>query len=227
MAKRPSIAITKPTKGNRLSWICIRLSVWLANGKSFVMTPNNYKQRIEQMQGLIISGGTDIHPARYGHNPKQDYSYDLERDEMEFALLDYAMKNNLPVLGICRGAQLINIAHGGTLHLNIALAYEKAEYPNGTLARIFFRKPMQTVVGTLLHKLVKCDDCTVNSMHTQSVDKLGDGLVISSQEPNGVVQAIEHPEKEYLLGVQFHPEYLQHRPQDRRIFKALIEASRE
>lgn len=194
----------------------------MAGGRPVSLRPANYRDKRNTIDGLIISGGSDICPERYGNLPKPSYIYDLPRDEMEAELVAHATEKQWPMLGICRGAQMINVVRGGTLHTNIALVYEKAEYPNGTLARIFFRKPMQAAEGTLLARLVDCQPCSVNSLHTQAVDQLGEGLIISAQEPNGVVQAIEHPHKPYFLGVQFHPEYLQHRAQDRRIFKALI-----
>jgi putative glutamine amidotransferase len=194
----------------------------MAGGDPYVLTPKNYQALLPGMRGFVIAGGTDIHPERYGMQPKEGYHYDLERDAMEAKLIQHAASKDKPLLGICRGAQMINVVHGGNLHFNIALAYEKADYPNGTLARIFFRKAMQVDSESLLYSILQCGNCSVNSLHTQAVDRLGEGLVITAEEPNGVVQAIEHPGKNYLLGIQFHPEYLQHRAQDRRIFQRLV-----
>ncbi len=186
------------------------------------ITPADDYQNIT-FDGLLLNGGTDIFPDLYGGNIKSNYIYDHARDKMELELLSRAEKNNRTVLGICRGAQLINVYRRGTLHFDVKLAYEKAEYPSSLLANIFYRKTMYIQKqDSLIGRTLNSKRCRVNSIHTQSVDSLGDSLEITGQEKNGVVQAIEDPSRPYFLGVQFHPEYLGYKASFRNLFKKLV-----
>lgn len=223
--KRPRIAVTEPDNGARLSWPCIAATIWCLGGVPLRATARNPRFR-ERIDGLILAGGTDVDPARYHGIPKKDYKYDRPRDAMELAWLDRAERNGLPVLGICRGAQLINIARGGDLHIDIAKVYEKANYPNGTLARIFYRKRVQITEGSLLRRLVGEEFSRVNSMHTQSINRLGRGLKVAAQEANSIVQAVEDPGHPLFMGVQFHPEYMVYARRYRNIFRELIRQAR-
>lgn len=184
----------------------------------------NYKKTA--FDGLIISGGTDVYPGLYGHKNKEHYSYDPSRDEMETYLFKKADKQKIPVLGICRGAQLMNVTRGGTLHADVSKAYAEANYPSHLLARIFYRKRMYIHSGTLLAKLLNRESVRVNSMHKQAVDEVGKGLVASAAENNGVVQCIEDPNHVFMLGVQFHPEYMFLNATFRQLFVALVERAR-
>jgi putative glutamine amidotransferase len=109
--------------------------------------------------------------------------------------------------------------------VNVSKIYENAKYPNNTIARIFFRKEINVEYGSLLEKLLNTHRIAVNSMHTQAVDKIGNGLVVSAKEDNGVIQGIEDPEKDFFIGVQFHPEALVHLRIFRNMFSALNQAA--
>lgn len=220
-AKRPRIAVTEPDDGARLSWLCIALAVWCLGGRPLRATAQNPRFR-EAIDGLILAGGTDIDPQRYKGVPKTNYRYDRARDTMELAWLERAERKNLPVLGICRGAQLMNIARGGDLHIDISKVYEKANYPNGTLARIFYRKRVHIEPNTLLHSLIGEEYSRVNSMHTQAINRLGRGLKIAAHESNSIVQAVEDPTRKMFLAVQFHPEYMIYARRYRNLFRQLI-----
>jgi putative glutamine amidotransferase len=225
MAKiRPRIAVTEPEHGARLSWWCIRLAVWLAGGTPLRITAASPRFS-EAIDGLILAGGTDIDPRRYNGLPKQDYRYDLPRDQLELEWLARAERLNLPVLGICRGAQLINIHRGGDLHIDITKVYEKANYPNGTLARIFYRKRVAIHPDSLLRRLLTEDFSRINSMHTQAINRLGEGLKIAAEEKNRIIQAIEDPRRAMFMGVQFHPEYLIYARRYRNLFSWLVEVA--
>lgn len=224
---RPVIGVTKSLHKGFISWLCTAWALRYMGATPVRITSADDFQNID-FDALIISGGTDIFPNRYGGNIKQNYNYDHPRDEMELWLLRKAEQTGLPVLGICRGAQMINVYRKGSLHFDVSKAYEKAEYPNSTLAQIFYRKRMHLQgEDSLLSHLLRCTSCRVNSIHTQSVNGLGQNLVITGHEQNGVVQAIEDQSRPYFMGVQFHPEYLLYQRRFRRIFRRLVREARK
>lgn len=149
-------------------------------------------------------------------------SGDPGRDEIEVALIRQAEAEGKPVLGICRGAQLLNVQFGGTLHQDLEAFY--VETPQIRTLRP--RKRVEVEEGSLLSRIFGTRTCRVNALHRQAVDRLAEGLRVSAREPNGVVQAIEHPGRPFLLGVQWHPEYLPQVRRQRRLFEALVEEAR-
>jgi putative glutamine amidotransferase len=223
---RPRIGYTTQNYSfDALKWL-IALSIWVTGGTPVRLTPNNPRYD-EQIDGLVIGGGIDLYPALYNLDPKPNYKYDQARDELEINWLRHAEEQDIPVLGICRGAQLMNVVRGGTLHVDVAKVYENAKYPSSTLSRIFFRKDMNIECGSLLERILKTQRIAVNSMHVQAVDEVGKDLVISAREDNGVVQAVEDPDKAFFLGVQFHPEALIHNKIFRGCFAALRQAAQK
>ncbi|HEY6557236.1 MAG TPA: gamma-glutamyl-gamma-aminobutyrate hydrolase family protein [Polyangiaceae bacterium] len=148
---------------------------------------------------------------------------DPARDALENELLKRAIRDGAPVLGICRGAQLINVHLGGTLHRDVATFY--VESPNPWT--VFPRKRVALEAGSHLAALLGRTHAVVNSLHRQAVGLLGNGLVASARERNGVVQGIETPEPSFLVGVQWHPEYMPQRPEQRRLFREFVRAARE
>lgn len=222
---RPLIAVTRPVSGDRLPFAAVAAGVWLAGGRAVRITERDAKLG-EHFHGLVVSGGTDIYPELYNQPPKPHYRYDYGRDDLERQWLSRAEEEGLPVLGICRGAQLINVVRGGTLHMDVSKAYEKARYPSGTLARIFYRKRAHIERGSKLHSIVGLESVRINSLHTQAIDRLGSHLVGTAREANGVIQCIEDPRLPFFMGVQFHPEYLVYSKYYRRLFRALLAAAR-
>jgi putative glutamine amidotransferase len=177
------------------------------------------------LDGLLLSGGSDVHPVLFQSPPKAGYAYDLPREAMEIAWLRQAGAADLPTLGVCRGAQLMNVVAGGALHMDLAEAFEDTRYPSHWLEQIWFRKRARIVAPSRLADIVGDEDLWVNSVHSQAVDRLGEGLTISACETNGAVQAIEDPGRRFWLGVQFHPEFLIHRRRCRAIFEAFTAAA--
>src|SRR5262249_28117818 len=142
------------------------------------------------------------------------------RDVWEFALLRGALERGLPVLGICRGAQVLNVALGGTLHQHLpdVLGHSGHRAGNGVFARL----PVRTVPGTRLAALVG-ESIDAPSYHHQAIDKVGDQLVVSAWDPDGVVEAVELPGDNFVLAVQWHPEKSL---DDLRLFRAIVGAAR-
>lgn len=190
-------------------------------------------QVLLQAQGLLLPGGEDVDPAAYGETPAPELGpVDLERDACELDLVRLAWERGLPILGICRGAQVLNVARGGSLLQDIpstvagALPHRQGE-PYG--------RPVHRVVvdpGSRLAKILGEGEFAVNSMHHQSVKAPGAGLKVVAWAPDGVVEGIESQDPaRFVLGVQWHPEYLVDpaagRPAMRRLFAAFITAAAE
>lgn len=147
---------------------------------------------------------------------------DNSRDKLEFSLLERAFEKGIPVLGICRGAQLINIYQGGTLHSDITGYYTEVPRVNS----VWPKKKVRLDRNSRLYHLLNHRFLWVNAMHHQAVDELGDQLQVVAREENGIVQAIESKGHPFVLGVQWHPEYMPQIPSQRRIFAALVEEAR-
>jgi putative glutamine amidotransferase len=159
------------------------------------------RSTIAGLDGLLISGGSDVDPARFGQAPIGDTkSIDPERDAMEAALIEQALDADLPLLAICRGLQMLNVVRGGTLiqHLHNT---EMHRVP--TLANVH---RIRAIPGTKLAKIIGTYPQLVNSRHHQAVDQIGAGLEVSATAPDGVVEALEDPLLRFAIGVQWHPE---------------------
>jgi putative glutamine amidotransferase len=176
---------------------------------------------LDGLDGLIITGGRDVDPAAYGQHahPTTDEPA-RDRDAFEFALLRGALARRLPILGICRGAQVLNVALGGTLHQHLPDVVGHARHQAGNA--VFTTSSVRTVPGTRLAALIG-DSSDAQCYHHQAIDRLGEGLVASAQDGvDGVIEAVELPGKDFVLAVQWHPE---ERLDDLRLFAAVVEAA--
>lgn len=218
---RPLIGVTGPRPGGHVAWWFTRLAVWLAGGRALRLRPGGRDDA--ELDGLIIGGGADIEPARYGQTPAAHRRAvpDPERDRFELEWLARAVRRDLPVLGICRGAQLINVFFGGDLYQDIR---EAADLP-AVLRTAWPHKPIRLSRETRIGSIMDCPRARINSLHTQSVRNVGEGLRISATDEYGIVQAVEAPDHPFLLGVQWHPEYIPQSVHHRNLFSALVEAS--
>jgi putative glutamine amidotransferase len=149
------------------------------------------------------------------------HGFDPSRDALELSLLEYARAHDLPVLGICRGSQLMNLAEGGTLVRDVDTLYD--ERPQ--LYTVLPRREVQVREGSVLHRIVGRSELLVNSLHFHAVREPGRGFTIVAAEPSGVPQAIEHAGRRFCIGVQWHPEYLPQQESHQQLFRALCEAA--
>lgn len=173
------------------------------------------------LDGLIITGGRDVDPAIYGHDPHPSTDEAApDRDTWEFALLDAALQRRTPVLGICRGAQVLNVALGGTLHQHLP---DVVGHTNHQRARaVFSTSTVQTVSTSRLAALIG-ESAQVQCYHHQAIDRLGEGLLASATDADGVIEAVEMPGHDFVVAVQWHPEETL---EDLRLFSGLVEAAK-
>jgi putative glutamine amidotransferase len=218
---RPLIGVTTSRRGGWRSFLFAKLALARAGARAIRLMAGEPLPE-EGLDGLIIGGGDDIGAEIYGGTVLPDVRIDPERDKLELKLLDEALGRSVPVLGICRGSQIINVALGGTLHTDIYEVYVQAPRMRTVLAR----KTIRMEPGSRLDRIVRCNPCRVNALHHQSVDRVGRGLKVVAHDEAGVIQAIEG-EATFLIGVQWHPELLVFSAPQQRLFRALADAARE
>jgi putative glutamine amidotransferase len=178
---------------------------------------------LDGLDGLIITGGKDVDPARYGQQPHPTTDVPrTDRDEWEDALLTAALARRLPFLGICRGLQLLNVSLGGTLHQHLPEVVGSTRYNlgGGTFAVNDVAVDHESRLSTLLDGTPHLE---VRSYHHQAVDDLGEGLVATARSDDGTIQGVEVTGHPFGVAVQWHPE---ESPDDLRIFEGLVEAAR-
>jgi putative glutamine amidotransferase len=181
------------------------LAVLLAPDPQLVQEP---AQALDLIDGLLLAGGADIDPASYGQAAHAETKDSVpERDAFEIALTRAAIERDLPVLGICRGMQLINVALGGTLtqHLPEHLGHQEHRRVLGSFDGS--DHDVDVAEGTLAMRVIGSARHATKSHHHQGVDRVGDGLRISATSPfDAVIEAVELPQRAFVLGVQWHPE---------------------
>jgi putative glutamine amidotransferase len=191
--------------------------------------PETLRAIYERLDGVFIAGGVDVDPRSYGGLPHALCGrIDPPRDAVEIQLARWAMEDGKPVLGVCRGLQVINVAAGGTLFQDCAL-YEGAikhdYFPGAGWARDHLAHEVRILPGSRLHGAFGVEEAMVNSMHHQGVEALGAGLAATAWAPDGMLEALEGPcGGPFLVGVQWHPEMLiDAHAGTRRLFEAFIE----
>ena len=173
---------------------------------------------VAHLHGVLLTGGTDIDPSHYGATAHPaNLDPEADRDTLELALVTQAFAEELPVLGICRGLQIMNVAGGGTLHQDIPPHAER-DAPPGDL-----QHEVQTTDGTTMRALYGTR-LEVNTIHHQAVDQLAAGYAVTATAPDGVIEAIEHTERP-AIAVQWHPELLPSRDTD-PVFRWIVEQAR-
>ncbi|MCM1975484.1 MULTISPECIES: gamma-glutamyl-gamma-aminobutyrate hydrolase family protein [Streptomyces] len=176
--------------------------------------PEHAAATVARLDALVVAGGPDVEPVRYGaeRDPRTGPPA-RERDAWELALIEAALAARKPLLGICRGMQLLNVALGGTLVQHLE--------GHAEVVGVFGRHPVKPVPGTRYAAIVP-EEASVPTFHHQCVDRLGAGLVPSAHAEDGTVEAVELPDDAWVLGVQWHPEM----GEDVRVMRALVEECR-
>jgi len=209
-------------------------AVELAGGVALILPPHLAEDKLraafERLDGLLLSGGGDVSPASYdAQDSGLVWRVDERRDRAEITLAQWALAETIPLLAICRGAQVLNVAAGGTLIQDIPTQVSDALTHSAPIAS----RPKSAVAHTVdvtsdsrLATLVGAGELGVNSSHHQAVETLGAGLVITARAPDGIVEGLESPTHAFCLGIQWHPEAMvESSPVMRRLFEGLIEAA--
>jgi len=235
----PRIGITgvsRIVQGNERTGVNVAYvsSVLRAGGLPLVLSPLVPAELTgplaDTLDGLLLTGGEDVDPALYGEAPHAALGdVDPRRDRLEAGLVHAARERGVPVLGICRGIQLINAAMGGTLWQDLATQRTDAMAHNQQAGRTARTHPVTTVAGTRVAAAARDGTFEVNSFHHQAIKRLAPGLVATATAPDGIIEAAESgPGAPWLLAVQWHPEefHTESVAVDRGLFAALIAAAR-
>ncbi len=221
---RPRIGITKPVHGDVWSWWAMKAAVWLAGGTPVKVTAAAPHSPYT-IDGVIFGGGSDVYPVEYNQAPTPGYQYDVARGDMELSWASTARRHNLPVLGVCRGAQMLNVFAGGTLDRDLS-RYQQPVSATGLIQPVFLRKTVSVNPGSVLASVLGRTKLLVNAIHKQAIGAVGAGLHVVAREPNGIIQAVEDWSRTFWIGVQFHPELLLYRRPYRALFRKLIQVAR-
>ncbi|RME84497.1 MAG: gamma-glutamyl-gamma-aminobutyrate hydrolase family protein [Caldilineae bacterium] len=228
---RPRIGFTSREKDagyfhrwQRDYWFCILL----AGGEPVRLYPEIVPDAgavLDKLDGLILTGGGDVDPEHYGHalNGTVAHSIYPERDRMELALVQAAIEREMPLFGICRGIQVLNVALGGTLTQHVQNHAAKINSFDGSRPHL-----VNVRAPSLLYEILQTRSATVNSYHHQAVCSadLAPPLLATAIAPDGVIEAVEHVTHPWLLGVQWHPERLYELGEEhRRLFETFVDAA--
>ena len=249
MSHRPVIGITGPDQGGFAAWVMTALAVYRAGGRPRRVRPGKPVAG-DLLAGVVIGGGTDVDPLHYGEEPEvktrgkfgwRDWlvsillylprilfarhsagDYDPDRDRLEQQLIRHALYADKPLLGICRGAQLLNVTLGGSLHQSIEHFYSEG---TGNVRSVLPSKTVLLAQDSRLAEVLDTRRCRVNALHEQSIKEVGNGVDICAREASHVVQAIEKNDEPFVIGVQWHPEYMPQSQQQQGLFRRLVKVA--
>jgi putative glutamine amidotransferase len=213
-----------------------RQSILHAGGEAKILDPSMpIEQALEGIDGVMLTGGDDVAPSRYGEAAHPSVvEAEPGRDEFEIGLVEAARARKLPILAICRGVQVLNVARGGTLVQDIpsqltgALEHSLTVPPNLAYSlahEVWIEK--DSLLAKLMRERLIDEACDVNSRHHQAVKDVARGLRVTATAPDGVIEAIEDPEAAFCLGVQWHPENFFRTGEFRALFEGFLEASQK
>jgi putative glutamine amidotransferase len=251
-SKRPIIGITGPNHGGTGAWIFTAAAIWWAGGRPVRITPQEPQPNYELDGLILGGGAdiepvhygaTPSENASVRDKPIPKWHrllsyliapfiwliralqhtktdpHDPRRDKLEFVLLKQIIEEQKPVLGICRGMQLINVYFGGSLHQDISGFYGEGQQVSSILPH----KSITIRSGTKLHDFLGQNEVWVNALHHQAVKDYSDQLLVAGHDSKtGIIQALEHFTAPFIIGVQWHPEYMLHFKKQRNLFKALV-----
>ena len=198
-------------------------------GEPRILYPGVPDAEFIDMNGLLLTGGGDIHPRYFDQDWHPSLKYVSEaRDELELPLCREAIAADLPVFGICRGIQIMSVAMQGSLYQDVpSQLIDPLTHPAKNSSEDSEHE-IEIESDSLLSKLIGKSSDEVNSAHHQAVDGIGEGFIVTAQSADGVIEAMENPSKRFVLGVQYHPERMTATPEfrehRRKLFEAFIEA---
>jgi putative glutamine amidotransferase len=202
-------------------------------GGAPILIPLNLSQEslraiYTRIDGLLLQGGLDVHPKEFGEEPHPTVETDPARDEIELVLTRWALADDIPIFGICRGIQMLNVAAGGTLYQDIPsqLDAQYDHYPKNGPANQRTH-PVEFEPGARLTKWLGATTIEVNSFHHQSLKRVAPGLRVVARTADGVVEAVESDDDRFIVGVQFHPELLDDDDRIQKLFEAFVKSARE
>jgi len=183
---------------------------------------------VNRFDGFVLSGGGDVDPELYGgHLDTTVHSIDPERDAFECALIQLVLAADKPLLAICRGVQVLNVALGGSLYEDIASALPAAQrhdwYPN--IPRDYLAHTVEIEAGSRLAEILGTRELRTNSLHHQAIRHPAPALEVVAHAEDGVIEAVELPGKHFAIGVQWHPECLPDEPAMQRLFQMFVTAA--
>lgn len=182
----------------------------------------------DRCEAVCLAGGPDVVPALYGEATCEDCAVETapELDTVDFVLARWALAEGKPLLGICRGMQVLNVALGGTLWQDVGMQVPGA-LPHWHDERNAVAHPIDVARATRLHDIVRASSALVNSLHHQALRSVAAGLVVTARAPDGVVEAVEHTTHRFAVALQCHPEELHERhPWASRLFQEFISSAR-
>jgi len=183
-------------------------------------------QQIELLDGLVISGGQDVHPQHYSEAPAPWLETTcLERDLFELAAIRHAHHLHKPIFGICRGLQLMNVAFGGSLFQDIHNDFSKEALPHSQkLKKDEISQKVSLAEDSWLESIYGKNELSINSFHHQAIKDLAPGFQVSARAEDGIIEAIEKIDERFLLGVQWHPEMMTEKHSDmQHLFNSFVE----
>ncbi len=200
-------------------------------GAPLIIPASQDKRSLESIlaavRGIILSGGPDMHPRIYGEEPLpglEEVDEGLDRFELQVAGL--ALQRHLPVLAICRGVQVLNVCMGGALYQDIASQVQESICHTPRVDKGVNTHTVRIEPNTKLLSIMQKREIWVNGKHHQAVKKPAPGLIVSARAKDGVIEAVEDPERPFVLGVQWHPEGTwKNDPYSKKLFRALIQAA--
>jgi putative glutamine amidotransferase len=220
MVERPRVGVTGNARRWSPAWWCTQTALRLAGA-----TPERISVRHrpgdEPLDALVIGGGNDISPEHYDGDINAKVRTDPERDRLEIRWIHVALEHDIPMLGICRGAQLINVVLGGTLHQDIRPLRTRTRNRPGLLPT----KQVRLEEGSRLASVCGKTHLRINSLHHQAIRNPGAGLRVVGWDLDHITQAVEHTAGRTIIGVQWHPEYLIYLPSQLALFRWLLKAT--
>lgn len=180
-------------------------------------------EMLDRLDGLVFTGGPDINPARWGEkkHPKTELLH-KDKEKSDFILTENALKRDMPILGICGGHQLINVALGGSLHQHIPDLVGKDNHSKGKMHKV-----VDVKADSQLKEIIRLNETAVKSFHHQAINKVGSGLETTSFAEDGIIESIESKNHRFIIGIQWHPERMQDSKPQIALFNEIVKQSKK